>query len=216
MHEQEKLAEAKYHLDRMKQMLDHRIIFNFEVRAFVPSARSVVQYIRKEIDDNSKGKEWYNSYLANCRVLLTKHYLGYREEKPGGCGPHETTLLRFFRDLRNIDIHEAPIRPSARYALSTKSSVLVSTSASAVVIRRDGTQQNIPAPNPPPPAKQPEAAASALSEPTLETTAYYFTELESDPSGDDDVVTLCEQYFQELERFVETAHLRNYIGVKSK
>jgi len=84
MHEQTKINEAKYFLGQMNIVVNDRAVFNFNLSAFLAAARSALQYAHKEAIPQSGGQAWYDGQVA---------------AKP---------IVKFFKDKRDISIHEVP------------------------------------------------------------------------------------------------------------
>jgi hypothetical protein len=85
MNEIEKIQEAEYFLDRMTAKRESRDAFRFNLSAFLSAARSVLQYAREEVRPKPGGLAWYDSHMANNKVL------------------------KFFKDKRDINIHVEPV-----------------------------------------------------------------------------------------------------------
>jgi hypothetical protein len=81
----EKLAEARHFLGRMRDNQGNQHEFNYDLSAFLASARSVLQYVFKEIKGgDAHAQSWYDGKVA------------------------QSPNLRLFRNLRDDNIHELP------------------------------------------------------------------------------------------------------------
>ena len=87
MHEQHKLDEAQYFLDRLGQ-LPEPDSFRYELSAFLSAARSALQYALEEAKTKPGGQAWYDAQVSG------------------------KTLVKFFRDKRDISIHRQPVVPT--------------------------------------------------------------------------------------------------------
>ena len=96
----EKLGEAEYFLQRMRDVIEDRDHFKYNLSAFLSAARSVIQYIFEDtaIDylDQCNGKVKRKADVWYCRTM-------------------ECKILKYLRDKRDLNIHEGPIRTSAVY-----------------------------------------------------------------------------------------------------
>jgi hypothetical protein len=93
----EKLDEAAYFLDWMRDEErgpDHRP-FSWNLGAFLSAARCVPEYIRKAAAQGGAAR------LRAYDELVVKE-----------------PLMKLFRDLRNSNIHEAPVKPPVLFTIS--------------------------------------------------------------------------------------------------
>ena len=90
MHERSKLKEAHDFLERMHAEQVDYAAFTRDLSAFMASARSVLQYACKEAQVKAGGQKWYGDAVA----------------KP---------IIRFFKDKRDISIHDRPVRPARKF-----------------------------------------------------------------------------------------------------
>lgn len=86
MKQKDKLEEASYFLKQMILNIDEPQFFKFNFSAFTSATRSVLQYTCKEVKGTS-GQSWYEKYMSN-------------------------ELPRFFKRIRNHNIHSEPIQNS--------------------------------------------------------------------------------------------------------
>jgi hypothetical protein len=182
MHEQTKLAEADYFLGSMKAVITDPAAFRFNLSAFLNAARSVLQYSLLEADTTpnssppSPGKTWYDGQVAG---------------KPA---------IKFFKDKRNINIHQEPVSPPAHVSVQLYDVVQTTESVSIQIIRADGRVE-VPRTytSPPPPRIEPP--------PSTTTYSYRFP----DWTGPEDVVTLCTTYLADLRAIVADGVAKGFL-----
>jgi hypothetical protein len=114
MHENSKLKEAKYFYSRMLADFNDRERFNYNLSAFLASARSVLLYALEEAKTKSGGQQWYDSQMAGSAVLS------------------------FFRDKRDINIHHEPVSPTRHTDVSITETVHISDSVSVTLTGANG------------------------------------------------------------------------------
>ena len=169
MNELTKITEAKYFYDRMLAEFDNREVFTFKLSAFLSAARSVLQYALEEAKTKPGGQQWYDRHIA------------------------QSSVLSFFKDKRDINIHIEPIKPVQHTKITAKATIYMS--ASVHIVHRD-KNGNVLYESPPevtkPRPKKPEP-------PTIVTTEYRF----ADWTGSEDLITLSKMYLDELQRVVE-------------
>src|ERR1044071_3155514 len=115
MDKQDKIAEARYFLEQLPALQNHRDAFRYTFSAFLSAARSPFQYVYSEIKDNPVAKKWYEEQVSSHAVV------------------------QFFRDKRNISIHTKPISLSAVINISVSESMNISDELPLAMIRADGT-----------------------------------------------------------------------------
>jgi hypothetical protein len=91
MHERTKLGEARHFLDRMQAERGNLSAFARELSAFIAAARSVLQYAHKEAKSKPRGQQWYHQAIM------------------------ADPLIAFFRDKRDISIHQEPVNPVRKF-----------------------------------------------------------------------------------------------------
>ena len=177
MHERYKLREAKFFLARMEESVEDREAFRYYLSAFLSAARSVLQYARKESEENGR-LDWYDTTVARSDVL------------------------RFFKDKRNVNIHGEPISPSRDISIVISEAICVfSSAAPVVVIGSDGPVAPIqPQQEPSPPTKQEPPPPTPPENRSQTTVRDYF----NDWPGPEDIFKLSHRYIEELERFVQS------------
>ncbi len=80
----DKLSETQHFLERMRSNLGNQYEFNYDLSAFLSSARSILQYIYEV--DRPETKVWYERKIS------------------------DSAILKQFRDLRDGNIHDEPVR----------------------------------------------------------------------------------------------------------
>lgn len=171
MHEQTKINEAIYFLGQMTLLVNDRAAFNFNLSALLAAARSALQYANKEARSRPGGQAWYKKQVAE------KH------------------IVKYFKDKRDISIHEAPVSPAARIGVSITETLHLGESVCVTIRRRDGTIEE----------ERPLSSSPTMSMPaetesigTINTHEYFF----SDWSGSENVLHLCQKYITEIEATV--------------
>ena len=168
MYEKNKISEARYFYSQMIKSRDNREVFIYSLSAFLSSARSVLQYAHKEAKAKPNGQKWYDGHISKVRVF------------------------KFFKNKRDINIHDEPIEPNKAIDINFKEIVHISESVSIILRNSDGKikqQYNSEEP------KQPQGTAYT---PSIIKLRYKF----DDWPGNEDVETLSKLYLDELEIFV--------------
>lgn len=168
MLEQAKINEAKYFLTQMTALVNDRSAFNFNLSAFLAAARSALLYAHKEAQPQSGGQAWYDGQVAG------------------------NPIVKFFKDKRNVSIHEIPVSPAAKIGVSIADAIHVADSLSFTFHRKDGTieeESSLSSSLPLPPSTETESSV---------TYEYFF----SDWPGGEDVLNLCGKYIIELEAII--------------
>lgn len=115
MNEQAKIDEAERNLQKLSVRGNDRINFLDNLSAFLSSARSVLQYARKEAKTKSGGRGWYDAQV-------TVH-----------------AVVKFFKDERDRNIHERRVSADAHVNLDAGEQVSLSDSVVIAALRADGT-----------------------------------------------------------------------------
>ena len=169
----EKLEEARYFRTEMDQNANNSILFKFLLSAFLTAARSVMLYVHAECSKEG-GRRWYDKKMAD-------------------------HMLRFFRSLRNVNIHEGPVEPQLIIELTIIDQVSIEESSSIkmndeyryIVYDKLQTQQS-------------DSMPTTLKQ----TFKYLFTNW----SGPEDVQELCDKYIIALQRIVDEWHEAMQMG----
>lgn len=170
MHERKKIEEAKYFYSKMIEEQIHREKFIYNLSAFLSSARSVLQYALKEAKIKEEGQKWYDNFISN------------------------STISKFFKCKRDINIHTVPIKTQAHYKVELKDTVHISDSVSVILRDKDGDikQQHSS-------GKPERLQYNKQQSPESIKIKYKF----DDWAGTEDVLSLCQMYIQELEILIK-------------
>ena len=115
MHEQAKLREAEYFLRRMAAEQNDPVAFDYELSAFLTSARSVLMYAYAEAKPQPGGLRWYDGAVKTDASVL------------------------FFRDKRDVSVHHEPLVPARDVDIVVSDgAVLVSEMGVAVIVSESG------------------------------------------------------------------------------
>lgn len=163
----------------MKETDGNRQRLKYNLSAFVSAARSVTFVLQKERPKNPESDEWY-----------TKKQKWMKEDV-------RDILFTFFVDKRNHALKEGLIDPRAEISIVADVSVVTSVSVEAVVRDVEG---NIKDHEYEPSAKPKPAYKPNSKEETK--NKWFFKDWQY---TDEDVITLCEKYLNELKKIVEEA-----------
>jgi hypothetical protein len=178
MNEKKKLEESRYFLSRMEQVQDERFEFKCNLSGFLSASRSVLQYAHAEAKKTRSGLQWYESTI------------------------NKEPILKFFKDKRDINIHQQPISPSAKTKIGIHGTVSLSSSISVVVRDKDGNIKDEY-------HSKPSQTPTKIKPPeTTKTVTYFF----SNWTGDEDVITICKKYLDKLEKLVNDGIRQGYIS----
>lgn len=114
MHELEKIEEAEYFYSQMVKEKENTDNFKHNLSAFLSATRSVLQYALKEAETKSGGQKWYDSQVANNKVVS------------------------FFKDKRDINIHLKPVLFRKDIAIKLSETIHIGESVSIVIRDKDG------------------------------------------------------------------------------
>jgi len=177
VHEQEKLKEARYFLLRMEASVDDPVAFRYGLSAFLSAARSVLQYAYEEAGKKPGRKQWYEAQVSG------------------------NSVLRFFKDKRDINIHAEPVTPSQHISVSLTEHIIISDSIRIEMQKEDGTVEVCEQKEESPQAKPQEEAPEIRNR-------YVFR----DWSGSEDVIDLSRQYLTALEIIVKAGLIDGIIS----
>ena len=178
MNERKKLQESRYFLSRMKQEQENRFDFTCNLSGFLSASRSILQYAYAEAKRTRNGLQWYELTVSN------------------------EPILQFFKDKRDINIHEQPISPSAKINVAVHETIGISDSISVVVKDKDGNIKHEYC------SKPSQTPIETTPPEATKTITYYF----SDWIGNEDLVTLCEKYLDKLEKLINDGVSRGHIS----
>jgi hypothetical protein len=163
-----KLEESGYFLTQMKQTVNDWILFRFNLSAFLSAARSITLVMQKEYHQAADFASWYKLQQEEMR---------------------KDKVLTFFINLRDISIHQKPVKPRFRFSFSL-ADVFAMPSGSTIELgdKKEGTYlTNAPV------AK---IAPADVTKIRADQTWYF------DEKPDEDVITLCERYLSRLSMLV--------------
>jgi len=170
MHEKMKLEESKYFFSRMSETKNETVGFIYNLSAFLSASRSVLQYTLKEAKVKDGGSKWYYDYVLS------------------------NPILKFFRDKRDLNIHEKPVRPHATHKIMITETLHISDSVSIIIKDKDGNiKEQFTTP------EEPKLISEDKECPVISETEYRF----KDWGGGEDVITLCRLYLEKLETLVK-------------
>src|SRR5215207_3942563 len=181
----EKLLEAQYFLQRMRENSSDRDAFKYNLSAFLSAARSVRWYLYREHENKPNFKQWWNS---------KEQWAGLKKDQNLSDITDPVRAANVFFDMtRNLTIHERSVRPRAKVDVEMTAQSTVIPSMEYVVIRADGTRDRGEANDPDPPAVHKRAD----TEPTVEWRWYF----EGLPPvvEENDVITLSEEHLGRLK-----------------
>jgi len=181
MNKKAKIKEAEYFLAQMKAEQDNRENFEFNLSAFLSAARSVLQYACEEV-----------------KKARTREMKWYENSVSG------SKIIGFSKDKRDNNIHIEPVKPQAKY--NVEATGVIGFSGSLKYEVRDKSGKVIARGSPKKPISQP-IKQKKHDIPTKEEVKYKFR----DWTGDEDVITLCEKYIQELEKTGEDGDSKGFI-----
>lgn len=175
-----KIKEAGYFLARMKDEKDNRENFEFNLSAFLSAARSVLQYT---FEDTKKAKtdemKWYESSVSG------------------------SSIVGYFKDKRDTNIHEERIRPRKDSEITITESAGVKESLSAKIKRADGNVEEKTILDDTETKQKPKKSKTSV---VIKST-YRF----NDWNGVGDVLNLCESYIKELKKIVQDGVSKGFI-----
>lgn len=175
MHEFEKLDEARYFLTRMTACADQPRAFRYDLSAFLSAARSALQYALDEASGRC-GQAWYDAHV------------------------NASAVIKFFRDKRDINIHQQPVVPMASMSTGLTEAIHPSDSLSIKVMDLEGRviQEGTTPPDPVP-----------THEPVPPVISYRYSFV--DWTGTEDVPSLCLTYLTAIEAVVKDGVAKSYL-----
>ena len=127
----EKLLEARYFLEQMKERQSDRDAFKYNLSAFLAAARSVTLIMQKEFGKAPGFKNWYAEKQSKMQSDKT---------------------MRLLNDKRVMTIHQQPVRPRAHVNVRSSEHITISESISIIITRANGTVERWESKPTPPPA----------------------------------------------------------------
>jgi hypothetical protein len=176
MHEREKVLEAEFFLSLMEERASSASDLHHLLSAFLSAARSALQYALEEA--KARGQQpWYDSAM------------------------NTSDILRFFKDKRDVNIHERPITLAKHVTVTDSAYVGISESVLVKIQRADGSTET---------REIASAPASALTAPrTSEVRVQFHFD---DWQGPENVLTLSKAYLAELKAFIEAGITAGHIS----
>ena len=117
---EDKLSEAKYFLERMKEHVMDREAFRYNLSAFLAAFRSVTFIMQKEYNEISGFSEWYNKKQIEMK----------KDEK-----------MKLLQEKRNITIHQKPIHPRAHVNVNATLSIGLVPEINVTISHANGTEE---------------------------------------------------------------------------
>lgn len=188
MHEAEKIKEAGYFLTLLHAKQNEPNEFPHLLSAFLAAARSVTQYALKEADTTPKssppspGKQWYDQQISSPAYAV----------------------LAFLRDERNKDIHVKPVSPRKIINVEAVTTLYISGSADYRVSYVDAEGKPVDITKL---AEPEQPAPKSEYVPAPPSYRYEF----HDWTGTEDVLTLCDQCYNQLRAFVKDGQQRGHL-----
>lgn len=176
MHELIKLEESRYFYSMICKEFQNSNFLAYNLSAFLAAARSVLQYALKEAKTKSGGKHWYDTKVS------------------------VSPILSFFKDKRDINIHEEPVKPLKHTGITLVETVRVSESITVTKYDASGNLLD-------------ESTSESITEPEksyippVVTHHYQFV----DWPGNEDLLTLSQMSLDELRRMVDDGIARGFI-----
>ena len=167
MHERAKVAEAEFFLKLVEERSSSAGEFQHFLSAFLSAARSALQYALEEAKAR-KQQLWYDDAMKSSKVL------------------------GFFKDKRDINIHEKPVTLAKHMAVTDTFTIGISESVLIKIQRADGFTETREI------ASAPASALLPSSGSEMQMT-YFF----DDWQGPEDVLTLSKTYLAELKSLIE-------------
>lgn len=156
---EDKLAEAEYFLKMMNDHYEDVEALNYNYSAFLNASRSVIQYIFEEVEHKPTERALYDRFTGN------------------------NSIIKFFRDKRNLNIHHYPIK-------NEKKSVIVQMECTYTI------------------KGQLESPEESLKFP-LSTTV---NKIENCDSKEQEIVNACDDYIQEIKKLLIDGKNKGYIN----
>jgi len=178
LYTQQKYDEVEYFLETMKENIEDRQKFRYNLSAFVSAARSVTFVLQNELEfsKNPKFDKWYCEKQTQMK---------------------RDKLFKFFKGKRDYAIHQkGTIDTRAEISTTINLPMAASVGFEAIVIKADGTIENEKHSEPP---TKPKLTPKPND---TEETKWFFKDW-SEP--DEDVIALCARYTKELKIIVEEA-----------
>jgi hypothetical protein len=165
-------------------------------------------YSRMLEEINNKRAFMHNlsAFLSSARSIL-QYALKEAETKAGGKFWYDQNIaskriLSFFKDKRDINIHSEPIKTQTHTMIELSSTINISTHVSLQITDKEGniiSEYN-----------QPNDIKPRQENPTSKISNRYTF---FDWTGNEDIITLCKNYLDELEKFISDGQAAGYITI---
>jgi hypothetical protein len=163
----DKIQEVEYFYSRMIKEKENREDFRYNLSAFLSAGRSVLQYSREVARINPGGQKWYDD-----RIKKDK-YFGY------------------FRDKRNLNMHEKPPRVNRDYKINMLPEKIYIGEAATFTIKDKNGNTKIST------STKTQPINNAIGEGLIESS-YSF----DDWIGPEDIFQMCGDYLVSLRKFI--------------
>jgi len=174
-----KLLEAEYFFNRMKETQSDRFAFQYNLSAFLSAARSVTWIMQKEFGKLPRFTEWYKKIQIEMR-------------RDGD--------MKFLKNKRNFTIKEKPppLREQVDVTIRvpTVNITLMAYPPTVIVTRTDGTIERVEPERPLSPMPTKIDMIPSEGKTTTEWRWYF------DDLPDKDIVTFCEEQLLKLKALV--------------
>jgi len=177
MNEKNKLTEAEFFFGKMAQVDGAPNDFSHYLSAFLSAARSVLQYALEEAKTKPGGQRWYDAQTAG------------------------DTVLRFFKDKRDVNIHVKPLVLMQQTVITEKVSLTISESLHIDVRSAEGSVE----------------VHEIKSEPVVPAMQQSHSSVKEqfafvDWSGSGDVMAVGQTYLTRLKAFVQSGTGAGFIS----
>jgi hypothetical protein len=159
----------------------------------------------KEQENYENFKFNLSAFLSSTRSVM-QYALREAQAKPGGQFWHDSLMkspvLEHFKGKRDVNIHEVPIDAQKSTLIEIMETIYLSESVHVVITDKNGNvkeDRDIPV-TPPPSDRTGESSVKSSS-------TYNF----ADWPGDEDILTLCDQYLRALEIVIQDGITRGFI-----
>lgn len=126
----DKLLEAKYFFERMKENQSEQDPFRYYLSAFLVAARSVTLFMQKEFSKVCGFQDWYAQKRTEMR---------------------NDEVMKVLDRKRTLTIHQEPVRPHSHVRVTVQEHIHISTRFSLVAIHANGSvERRESEPTPPP------------------------------------------------------------------
>lgn len=182
MNEGQKIQEALYFYAQILSNYEDRQNLVFNLSAFLSASRSAMQYALEEAKTKRGGQKWYDTYMKT------------------------DSLLSFFKDKRDINIHTVPV--GVMQETDVKAGIEVGIAVGARVVHMRGGKVLYD-------SDSEKTAENKIKDTIAEKaklvdmkTRYRF----SDYEGKEDLLELSKLYLEHLNKFVEDGKKQSFVS----